>query len=69
MELRQDLQGKPSDCFYVKYNTRLKCNNTTPFLLNNYLLKSAQHMLDVFSTEILSIHHRILPSRQLPVQS
>ena len=24
---------------YVKYNTRLKYNNTTPFLLNNYLLK------------------------------
>ena len=44
----------------VKYNTKLKYNNTTPFLLNNYLLKCAQHMLDVFSTENLSIHHKIL---------
>ena len=44
----------------MKYNTRLKCNNATPFLLNNYLLKCAQHMLDVFSAENLSIHHKIL---------
>ena len=44
----------------MKYNTRLKYNNTTPFLLNNYLLKCAKHMLDVFSTEHLSIHHTIL---------
>ena len=31
-------QCKPNVCFYVKYNTRLRYN-TTPFLLNNYLLK------------------------------
>ena len=41
----------------VKYNTRLKYNNTTPFSLNNYLLKC-----DVFSTENLSIHYKILIS-------
>ena len=46
--------------FYVKYNTRLKYNNATPFFLNNYLLKCAQHMLDVSSTENLSLHHKIL---------
>ena len=28
--------------------------------LNDYLLKCAQHMLDIFSTENLSIHHKIL---------
>ena len=44
----------------VKYNTRLKYNNTTPFSLNNYLLKCVQHMPDVFSTENLSIHYKIL---------
>ena len=35
----------------LQYNT---------FLLNNYLLKCAHHMLDVFSNEILSIHNKIL---------
>ena len=59
-ETRHDLQCKPNGCFYVKYKSRLKYNNTTPFLLNNYLLKYAQHMLGVFSTENLSIHHKIL---------
>ena len=44
----------------MKCNTRLKYKNTTPFLLNNYLLKCAQQMLDVFSTENLLIHHKIL---------
>ena len=48
-----DLQCKPNDCFYVKYSNRLKYNNTIPFLLNNYLLKCAQHMLDIF---LLKIH-------------
>ena len=46
--------------FYVKYNTRLKYNNIAPFLLHNYLLKCARHMLDVLSTENLPIHHKIL---------
>ena len=48
--------------FYVKCNTRLKYNNTTPFPFNNYLLKCAQHMLDVFSIETPSVHHKILIS-------
>ena len=51
IDARHDLQCKPNNCFYVKYNTRLKQHNTTPFLLKNYLLNCAQHMLDVFSTE------------------
>ena len=34
--------------------------NTTIQLVNNYLLKCPQHMLDVFSTENLSLHHKIL---------
>ena len=45
---------------YVEYNTWLKYSNTTSFLLNNWLLKGAQYMLDVFSTGYLSIHHKIL---------
>ena len=45
---------------FVIKNTRLKYNNKTPFLLNNYLLKCAQHMLDIFSSENLPIHHKIL---------
>ena len=45
--------------FYVKYNTRLKYSNTAAFLLCNYLFKCAQHMLDVLSTENLSIHLKI----------
>ena len=44
----------------VKYNTRLKYNNTTPFSLNNYLLKCVQHTPNVFYTENLSIHYKIL---------
>ena len=46
----------------AKYNIRLKCNNTTPFLLNNHLLKWVQYMLDIFSTEYLLIDHEILTS-------
>ena len=46
--------------FYVKYNTRLKYNNTTPFFLNNYLLKCVQPIPDSFSTGNLSIHYKIL---------
>ena len=49
-----------NDWFYMKYNARLKYCNTTPFLLNNYFLKYAEHMLNVFSTENLSIHHKKL---------
>ena len=30
----------------------MKCNNTTPFLLNNYLLKCAQRMLDAHSVPL-----------------
>ena len=60
IETRHDLQCEPNDCFYMKYNTRLKYNNTTSFPLNNFLLKCAQHMLDVFPTENLSIHPKIL---------
>ena len=56
---RHNLQCKPNDCFYVKYNARLKYNKATPFLFNNYLLKCTKHMLDVFSIENLSIHHKI----------
>ena len=59
IETRHDSQCKPNDCFYVKYNIKLKYNNTTPFLPDNYLLKCAQAMLDVFSTENLSIYHKI----------
>ena len=55
-----DLQSKPNGCFYVKYNTRLKYNYTTPFFLNNDLLECAQDIIDVFSIENLSIHHIIL---------
>ena len=44
----------------MKYNTRLKYNNKTPFSLNNYLLKCVQHMPYDFSTENLSIHFKIL---------
>ena len=54
------MQCKPNDFFYVKCNTRPKYNNITSFLLNNYLLKRAQHKVDVFSTENLSIQHKIL---------
>ena len=53
------MQCKPNDFFYVKYKTWLKYNKRRPFLLNNYLLKCVQHRLDVFSTENLSIHHKI----------
>ena len=60
IETRHDLQCKPNDCFYVKYNSRLEYNNTTPFLFNNFLLKCAQNMLDVVSIENLSIDHKIL---------
>ena len=60
IETRHGLQWKPKDCFYVKYNTRLKYSKSKPFFFNNYLLKCAQHILDVFSTENLSIHHKIL---------
>ena len=59
-ETRHDLQCKPNDCCYVKYNTGLKCLDITPFLLNNYLVKCDQHVLDVFLTENLSIYHKIL---------
>ena len=60
IETTHDLQCKLNDCFYVRYKTTLKYNNATLFLLNNYLLKCAQRMLDVFSTENLSIQHKIL---------
>ena len=33
------------------------------FLLNNYFLKCAHHMLDVFSTENISIHRKILVTK------
>ena len=58
VETRHDLRCKPNDCFYVKYSNRLKYNNATPFLLNNQ--KCAKPILDVFSTENLSMHHKIL---------
>ena len=57
---RHDLQCKTNECFCEKCNTRLKQNNTTTFLLNYYLSKYAPHMLDVFSTENLSIQHKTL---------
>ena len=44
----------------MKYNTRLKYSNATPLVLSNCLLKCAQHMLDVYSTENLLIHHKML---------
>ena len=44
----------------MKNNIRLKYNNTTPSSFNNYLLKCVQHVPDVFSTENLSIHYKIL---------
>ena len=44
----------------MKYNTRLKYSHTTPFLLNKYLLECDKHILNVFSTENLSIYHKIL---------
>ena len=34
--------------------------NTTPFSLNNYLLKCVKQMPDAFSTENLSIHYKLL---------
>ena len=42
--------------FCVKYDTRVKHNNTTPFSLNNYLLKCVPN---AFSTKNLSIHSKI----------
>ena len=50
IETRHDLQCKLIDFFYVKYNTGLKCNDAMLILLNNYLLKGAQHMLGVWKS-------------------
>ena len=55
-----EIRNNPTPSLLFIRHTGLKYNNTTPFLLNNYLLKCAQHILDVFSTENLPIHRKIL---------